>query len=113
MGCEESRQVGRQKLAGEGRQGGDAADVRARRAAVIVREGVGHHREGGAERFGERVPFLCQRQAGGRAHEDLRADEILERDDVLGDRALRHAEPLGGARKAEMAGGGFERPQGI
>ena len=79
----------------------------------MLREGVAHHREARGERFGEGVAFLRQRQAGGRAHEDLRADEILERDDVLGDGALRHAEFFGGARKAEMAGGGFEGPQGM
>ena len=113
VSCAEGRQVGHEELSREGRQSRDAADVRACWAAMILREGVAHHREGGAERFGEGVAFLRQRQAGGRAHEDLRADEILERDDVLGDGALRHAEFFGGARKAEMAGGGFEGPQGI
>jgi hypothetical protein len=83
---------------------------RARSVTVAVSAGpvasvttVSQHAEGRLDRLLEVPPFGGELQAARFAYEELRADKVFQRDDLLGNRALRHTQLLRRARQIEMA----------
>ena len=93
----------------------ERADAQDARLAAAERVQVGLRRlQPGDDRLGvgqEQVPGLGQRDGArpARALDELLADDLLERLDLLADRRLRVAEPLGGTAEGALRGDRLER----
>jgi hypothetical protein len=112
MGALEGAQPGRQPLGRErgGRGYGQPAPVHRRREqAGRLGQPVERLAQGGQGGLGR----VGQQEALGRALEERRADIVLQVLDLLGDRARRHRQLVGGAAEVQVAGGRLEGAQRV